>query len=86
MKEVKAYECSDGSVKTNKRDALIWERTLELRGVLQRNGMAKDGSFTPTTAATEIVKNFEDIQKIIKSSNRKIRAAELAMLKFVNVS
>ena len=80
------YQCSDGSFKTTKRDALMWERTIELRGILQRDGMARDGSMTSTTAAGEIVKNFDEIKKVIDSFGRKIRAAEAAMTKLVNVS
>lgn len=81
MKEVKAYECSDGTMKTNKRDALIWERTLELRGVMQFNrcGRNGDGALTPTQAAQEIVNNFDDINRIVQSYRRKIAAAEKAI-------
>ena len=81
MKEVKAYECADGTMKTNKRDALIWERTLELRGVMQfnRSGRNGDGALTPTQAAQEIVNNFDDINRIMQSYRRKIAAVEKAI-------
>lgn len=75
MKEVKAYQCSDGSVKTNKLEALTWERTLVIRGILQSEGMIRDGSMTPTTAASLIVNNFEEIRKAVDSFNRKIKNA-----------
>ncbi len=81
MKEVKAYQCSDGTMKTNKRDALIWERTLELRGLMQSNkvGRNTDGALTPTQAAQEIVNNFDEIQRIVNAYRRRIAAAEKAI-------
>lgn len=80
MKEVKAYQCTDGTMKTNKREALIWERTLELRGIIQKNGCARDGTMTPTTVATEIVNNFDEINRVVQSYRRKISAAEKAIV------
>ena len=79
MKEVKAYECSDGTMKTNKLDALKWERSLLLRGIIQRTGVSRDGSMTPTTAASEIVNNFDEIQRVVTLYRRKIAAAEKAI-------
>lgn len=76
MKEVKAYQCSDGTVKTNKHDALMWERILLIRGILQKDGLARDGNMTPTTAANEIIKNFNEIRKIVDNFSRKLKALE----------
>ncbi len=75
MKKVIAYECADGTVKTNKRDALAWDRTLELRGIMQTD-MRNSGSMTPTHAANEIIKNFAAIREIMNRYERKIKAAE----------
>lgn len=80
MKEVKAYECLDGTVKTNRRDALLWERLLELRGVIQKEGYSRDGSMTTTTAATVIVNNFDEISWIVQSYRWRIAAAEKAVV------
>ncbi len=80
MKEIKAYECSDGTVKHTKLDALIRERTLALRGIMQSNraGRNGDGALTPTQAANEIVNNFDEIRKIVDNFNRRIRATQQA--------
>ncbi len=76
MKRISIFELADGTTKKDEVEALQWERTLVLRGIIQRSGVARDGSMTPTTAATEIIKNFDEIQKTWLSYKRKINAAQ----------
>ena len=70
MEIIKAYKCSDGSIKDNKRDALLHERMLEIRGVIQAK--PQPVTLSTTAVAQLIIAAKDEIQQILRKFDKQL--------------
>lgn len=71
METIKAFKCSDGTIKDNKADALIHERLIEIRGVIQRNSNPSNG-FNTTAVAQVIILCKTELLGVIRKYDRQL--------------
>lgn len=73
LQQVRSYKTSDGKLFDNRAEALVHNAMLDIRGIVQGNGLGKISQMTPTDVAQFVIKYGTEIKDIITKMNDSIR-------------